>query len=502
MSEKEWKDFIESELPENQENLLLSLIQVKTDFFKNEELIFRGWELLIEVYLDDEFESNIYLDMYCGDCSNENYETFIINNVPEFDDSEMLSSLSRLEDGNENDIALALSKLKSIDFKNLFEEDKKDFTYFNLPGKDVLHDDVYNENGENLINIGGGIYEKFKKKNGKIFGVKETYKKDLLIKHEEFNNGILDGELRQYNQESGNLLQKSFYKKNKIIYSYNYFIDITNDEGTPYLKEICSFKEEQSVKISFGINGRANDFTHPTLHNITGHEIRENDKIVGCPVDFNNEGDILFVRSFKEGKLQTLNQKEELELINSIKIFECFYPNGNIMDQREMKNGKVHGSWKRYYEDGVLGYETNHIESKLNGKSISYFNNGEIMEESYHKNGKCESQISYHKNGNIKSEKNFLNGKEHGHSKIYYENGNIESEINFKNGQRNGRYTGYYDSGEVLYKGELINDLQEGLWQMFYENGKLKKENNFINGDIKSQTCWDTDGNKIGCEDI
>ena len=35
MSEKEWKDFIELELPENQENLLLSLIQVKTDFFNS-----------------------------------------------------------------------------------------------------------------------------------------------------------------------------------------------------------------------------------------------------------------------------------------------------------------------------------------------------------------------------------------------------------------------------------------------------------------------------------
>ena len=98
--------------------------------------MFSGSELIVEVYLDDDFECNIYLDQICGDCRNDNYETYLINNVPEYDDSEMLSGLSRHEEGNENDIALALSKFKSLDFKNLSEKDKEDFRYFDLHGKE------------------------------------------------------------------------------------------------------------------------------------------------------------------------------------------------------------------------------------------------------------------------------------------------------------------------------------------------------------------------------
>lgn len=507
MSEKEWKDLIEFELPENQENLLLSLIQIKTNFYKNEGLIFSGCELLIEVYLDDEFESNIYLDLYCGDCINDNYETYIINNVPEFDNSEMLSSLSRLEEGNENDIALSLSKLKSLDFKNLFDEDKKNFTYFNLPGKDVLYNDMSNDDGENIFNIGGGVYEKFKKKNGEIFGLKETYNKDILIKSEEFENGVLSGVTKYFDEKTGLIKEKNITKNNKLIFSETYFLEMSDNDGNPYLRSKFFYEGNNKIEMSFGINGRGNDFTHPTLHNILDYRNpNENIGLVKTVnINFTTEGNILFIWDGKNsisGDLKELSSKDEIKFIKDFKVFECYYPNGNKIERREMKDGKVHGSWKRYYEDGVLGYVTNHIESKLNGNSISYFNDGKIMEKSYYKNGKCESQILYYKNGNIKSEKNFLNGKEHGHSKIYYETGNIEFEINFKNGQRNGRYTGFYDSGEVFYKGEFINNSQEGLWQMFYKNGKLKKENNFINSIKTSQTCWDIDGNKIVCEDM
>lgn len=135
MVEKEWLKIIESELPTG-ENCKLSLISIETNFFKNEEVVFSGSELIVEVYLDDDFECNIYLDQICGDCRNDNYETYLINNVPEYDDSEMLSGLSRHEEGNENDIALALSKFKSLDFKNLSEKDKEDFRYFDLHGKE------------------------------------------------------------------------------------------------------------------------------------------------------------------------------------------------------------------------------------------------------------------------------------------------------------------------------------------------------------------------------
>jgi len=57
------------------------------------------------------------------------------------------------------------------------------------------------------------------------------------------------------------------------------------------------------------------------------------------------------------------------------------------MEYREMKDGKVHGSWKRFYENGVLGYETQHNESKLDGKSVIYDYDGEIKKVIVYNNG-------------------------------------------------------------------------------------------------------------------
>ena len=72
-------------------------------------------------------------------------------------------------------------------------------------------------------------------------------------------------------------------------------------------------------------------------------------------IDFTTDGNILFIWDGKNsisGDLGELNSNEGIKFIKDFKVFECYYPNGNKMEYREMKDGKVHGSWKRFYENG------------------------------------------------------------------------------------------------------------------------------------------------------
>ena len=254
------------------------------------------------------------------------------------------------------------------------------------PGSDKLYNDISNDDGENILNIGGGIYEKFQKKNGEIFGIKETFKKDILIKSEEFKNGILECITKEFDQDTGQLRLKYLTKNNKRILIDSYFLEWSDNEGNPYINTRFINEGDDKIEIKFGINGRGNDFVHPSLHNIMKYSNSKNE----TNIDFTTDGNILFIwdgENSISGDLGELNSNDEIKFIKDFKVFECYYPNGNKMEYREMKDGKVHGSWKRFYENGVLGYETQHTESKLDGKSVIYDNDGKIKEEIVYKNG-------------------------------------------------------------------------------------------------------------------
>ena len=79
-----------------------------------------------------------------------------------------------------------------------------------------------------------------------------------------------------------------------------------------------------------------------------------------------------------------------------------FYPNGKLLDEVLIKNGKWNGLRKEYYEDGSLkGYWT-WKDGKLDGKSVLYFKNGKPSQENNYKNGMrcCESRF-YSEHGNL-----------------------------------------------------------------------------------------------------
>ena len=84
----------------------------------------------------------------------------------------------------------------------------------------------------------------------------------------------------------------------------------------------------------------------------------------------------------------------------------------NITPRNE--NGKQHGSWERYYDNGKLSYKGNYVDGKEHG----YW---EV----------------YHSNGNLWSKGNYVDGIRHGYWEYYYSSGNLYSK-------------GFYDMGNKV----------------------------------------------------
>tara|TARA_Y100001958_G_scaffold159923_1_gene164312 strand:+ start:349 stop:2205 length:1857 start_codon:yes stop_codon:yes gene_type:complete len=138
-----WIKFIKDEIDANGKikSPYLNLIQHKTDFYKNDSLVFSGWELIIEVYEDDSDDAeqicSIWPELVCGDSrilkgslDKTDYTTYIIENTPKFDNSELGNGLSNIISGDIEEIAIAIVDTKKFDYKNLLPLDKLDFAYF------------------------------------------------------------------------------------------------------------------------------------------------------------------------------------------------------------------------------------------------------------------------------------------------------------------------------------------------------------------------------------
>ncbi len=97
------------------------------------------------------------------------------------------------------------------------------------------------------------------------------------------------------------------------------------------------------------------------------------------------------------------------------------------------KSGIPEGTWKVFYEDGVLAHELNYKKGKKEG----------IVKQ-------------YNMDGTLIFEINYVNGVENGLSILYYTNGKLREKGLYKNGERDGKWIIYNENGttaeEMIYK--------------------------------------------------
>ena len=88
------------------------------------------------------------------------------------------------------------------------------------------------------------------------------------------------------------------------------------------------------------------------------------------------------------------------------------YPDGQIKQSGEFRNGEMYGPLKGFYESGNLKFE--------------FFRD---------ENGRQGEQRTYHENGNLQYLQNFKNGELHGEYKTFDEDGQLVALENYVNGK-------------------------------------------------------------------
>jgi len=184
---------------------------------------------------------------------------------------------------------------------------------------------------------------------------------------------------------------------------------------------------------------------------------------------------------------------------------KIYYPNGKLLSEGSMMNGKPEGYWKTYYTSGIIKSEGNRKNFILDSIWIFYNGVGDTIQKINYLDGKKNgyfysyntSRIIPENIGKIISKELYVNDMKEGKSFYYSENGILKEVVEFENDKKNGANIEYDKDGRIItiskfQKGFLTererinryndNSEKEGLWLSFYEGVKVKSEENYKNG--------------------
>ena len=104
-------------------------------------------------------------------------------------------------------------------------------------------------------------------------------------------------------------------------------------------------------------------------------------------------------------------------------------------------------------------------------------------------------------NGVLSFESEYLDGKKHGYTKTWWANSNMRSEANFEKGIANGVQKEWYKSGMKFKVRNLVDGKEKGLQKSWRENGTLYNNYEAKNGRIfgmkRATLCYDLDDEKV-----
>ncbi|MEI6274626.1 MAG: toxin-antitoxin system YwqK family antitoxin [Prolixibacteraceae bacterium] len=136
-------------------------------------------------------------------------------------------------------------------------------------------------------------------------------------------------------------------------------------------------------------------------------------------------------------------------------------------------------------------------DDPLNGTKKVYYPNGKIMKEYIVKNGKLDGSYKfYNESGILLTDQNFRNGMPDGYFKSYYENGQLQADLNLKEGLPQGVSKEYYENGTLKKESNLTGEPFElsGKSISYFENGKVDTEITTSRGKLVYSISYDLEG--------
>lgn len=165
-------------------------------------------------------------------------------------------------------------------------------------------------------------------------------------------------------------------------------------------------------------------------------------------------------------------------------IITSYHPNGYLWQELYVKNGRAHGAYREFFENGQLKIESTVIEGIADL--------GESALASWIFDG--TSRV-YDEKGNLIASIPYIKGALEGISTYYHPNGAVQKTVPYLKNGMNGTVEEFDSSGVCISKYQYVNDLLDGE-SIGGKNGSLYKEE-WKNGRLLNGSYFDQEGKTL-----
>ncbi|MBS0615175.1 MAG: hypothetical protein JSR58_01315 [Verrucomicrobia bacterium] len=161
---------------------------------------------------------------------------------------------------------------------------------------------------------------------------------------------------------------------------------------------------------------------------------------------------------------------------------QFFSESGALLGEGEYRTGTAIGKHWRHHENGKLAFLALYDDKGLLQNPIEEFNAaGQKTAHYFVKEGKLQGPFKqWYDDGKPKVEFNYDNGEFEGEQKEFYASGQMHKHAFFKDHLKDGVYEEWYENGKPSMRVQLSKGMREGPSEEWYENGKPKLTEQYV----------------------
>lgn len=171
---------------------------------------------------------------------------------------------------------------------------------------------------------------------------------------------------------------------------------------------------------------------------------------------------------------------------NTTAYITSYHPNGQPKQYLEVVNNRAFGTYKEWFENGVLKLETQIINGTADLTTAD--------EKTWLFEG-C-SKV-WNEEGNLIAEIPYVKGSLEGVSIYYHNNGNVWKRTPFSKGKVEGVYEIYLENNELLQTVEYVNGIKNGASYRYWSCDKIASKETYCNGRLESGVYYDVNGTVV-----
>ena len=168
--------------------------------------------------------------------------------------------------------------------------------------------------------------------------------------------------------------------------------------------------------------------------------------------------------------------------------FKRWYDNGKLERLCTYRNGLIDGLFQEWHElNGRIQFESNYLNGKLHGEYKEFYDNGLTKIQCNYRNGKLHKTYKKWYNNDLNSIAmlyNYNNDRLDGVHKEWYDgvNNQIKIECTYRNKKLHGKYMEWYSDGQIRIECTYLNGCIDGMHKEWIATDGIFIQSNYLNG--------------------